>query len=35
MEPVMGEGNPGVMIDPYFYKKARDLTREYDSLLFI
>ena len=35
MEPVMGEGNPGVMVNPRFYKKARDLTREYDSLLFI
>ena len=35
MEPVMGEGNPGVQINPDFYKKARDLTKEYNSLLFI
>lgn len=35
MEPVMGEGNPGLMITPEFYKWARQLTREHDSFLII
>ncbi|VBB18104.1 aminotransferase class III-fold pyridoxal phosphate-dependent enzyme [Yasminevirus sp. GU-2018] len=35
MEPVMGEGNPGVMITPEFYKAVRDETRALNSLLHI
>jgi acetylornithine/succinyldiaminopimelate/putrescine aminotransferase len=35
MEPVMGEGNPGMAIEPDFYKRARELTREYGSMLVV
>ena len=35
MEPVMGEGNPGVALTPEFYAKARELTAEHGSLLLI
>ena len=35
MEPVMGEGNPGVAITPEFYAAARRLTRERGTLLLI
>jgi acetylornithine/succinyldiaminopimelate/putrescine aminotransferase len=35
MEPVMGEGNPGFSIQPEFYKRARDLTREHGAMLVI
>ena len=35
MEPVMGEGNPGVALTPEFYAKARELTEEHGSLLLI
>ncbi|MCX7544761.1 aminotransferase class III-fold pyridoxal phosphate-dependent enzyme [Marinicella gelatinilytica] len=35
MEPVMGEGNPGVALTPEFYAKARTLTEEHGSLLLI
>ena len=35
MEPVMGEGNPGVAITPEFYAEARRLTLEHGSLLLI
>ena len=35
MEPVMGEGNPGRAIRPEFYKRARELTREHDTMLVI
>lgn len=35
MEPVMGEGNPGMAITPEFYSEARRLTREHGSLLLI
>ena len=35
MEPVMGEGNPGLPITPEFYKRARELTREHDSMLIV
>ncbi|HNP62938.1 MAG TPA: aminotransferase class III-fold pyridoxal phosphate-dependent enzyme [Woeseiaceae bacterium] len=35
MEPVMGEGNPGMPIEPAFYARARELTREYGSLFVI
>ena len=35
MEPVMGEGNPGLAIDPEFYKLARELCTKYKTLLVI
>lgn len=35
MEPVMGEGNPGMAIDPAFYARARELTREHGSMLVV
>ena len=35
MEPVMGEGNPGVCLQPEYYKRARELTKENDCLLII
>lgn len=35
MEPVMGEGQPGVAVSPEFYKLARKLTRENQSLLIV
>jgi acetylornithine/succinyldiaminopimelate/putrescine aminotransferase len=35
MEPVMGEGNPGMPIEPAFYARARDLTREHGTMLVI
>ena len=35
VEPVMGEGNPGVAIEPEFYAEARRLTLEHDSLLLV
>jgi len=35
MEPVMGEGNPGMPIQPAFYAKARELTKENGTLLVI
>ncbi len=35
MEPVMGEGNPGMSITPEFYARARALTREHGSLLLV
>ena len=35
MEPVMGEGNPGMSIEPAFYARARDLTREHGTMLVI
>lgn len=35
MEPVMGEGNPGLPIEPGFYARARELTREHGSMLVI
>lgn len=35
MEPVMGEGNPGLAIEPAFYSRARELTREHDSMLVV
>lgn len=33
LEPVMGEGNPGLAISREFYDAARALSREYDCLL--
>lgn len=35
MEPVMGEGNPGMAVTPEFYAAARKLTREHGSLLLM
>ncbi len=35
MEPVMGEGNPGMPIEPEFYARARELTLEHGSLLVV
>ena len=35
MEPVMGEGNPGVLITPDFYAAARELTKAHGSLLLV
>jgi acetylornithine/succinyldiaminopimelate/putrescine aminotransferase len=35
MEPVMGEGNPGLSITPEFYKRARELTREHGTIFVI
>ena len=35
LEPVMGEGSPGMAITPEFYQRARELTREHGSLLLI
>ena len=35
IEPVMGEGNPGLALTPAFYAEARRLTREHGTLLLI
>jgi acetylornithine/succinyldiaminopimelate/putrescine aminotransferase len=35
LEPVMGEGNPGVSVTRAFYDEARRLTREHGSLFMI
>ncbi|MEO0971963.1 MAG: aminotransferase class III-fold pyridoxal phosphate-dependent enzyme [Pseudomonadota bacterium] len=35
MEPVMGEGNPGMAITPEFYRAARELTLAHGSLLLV
>jgi len=35
IEPVMGEGDPGMAITPKFYDLARDLTREHGTLLLV
>jgi acetylornithine/succinyldiaminopimelate/putrescine aminotransferase len=35
MEPVMGEGNPGLRIEPDFYSRARALTRDHGSMLIV
>jgi len=35
MEPVMGEGNPGIPITPSFYQLARKITRDNNSHLII
>ncbi len=35
VEPVMGEGNPGVATTPEFYQAARELTEAHGSLLII
>jgi acetylornithine/succinyldiaminopimelate/putrescine aminotransferase len=35
LEPVMGEGNPGLAVTPEFYACARDLTRQHGALLLV
>ncbi len=35
LEPVMGEGNPGLAITPEFYAEARRLTNEHGALLLV
>ena len=35
MEPVMGEGNPGVQIEKEFYTLVRKLTKQHDAQLII
>jgi acetylornithine/succinyldiaminopimelate/putrescine aminotransferase len=35
MEPVMGEGNPGLSITPAFYRRARELTAEHGTLFLV
>jgi acetylornithine/succinyldiaminopimelate/putrescine aminotransferase len=35
MEPVMGEGNPGVAVTPEFYAVARELTKAHGSVLLV
>jgi acetylornithine/succinyldiaminopimelate/putrescine aminotransferase len=35
MEPVMGEGNPGLPIHPDFYARARDLTKEQSAIFIV
>jgi acetylornithine/succinyldiaminopimelate/putrescine aminotransferase len=35
MEPVMGEGNPGLSIQPAFYQRARELTREHGTVFVV
>jgi len=35
LEPVMGEGNPGMAITPEFYAEARRLTHEHGSLMLV
>ena len=35
MEPVMGEGNPGLAIEPGFYQRARELTREHGTIFVV
>ena len=35
MEPVMGEGNPGLAIEPAFYQRAREITREHGTIFVV
>ena len=35
MEPVMGEGDPGLSITPEFYERARELTTQHGALLLV
>jgi len=35
MEPVMGEGNPGLSITPEFYTRARELTAAHGTLFLV
>ena len=35
MEPVMGEGNPGMSVSPDFYARARELTKEQSAIFIV
>lgn len=35
LEPVMGEGNPGMAVTPEFYARARELTQAHGALLLV
>ena len=35
IEPIQGEGNPGMCVTREFYDAARKLTKEYDSMLLV
>jgi len=35
IEPVMGEGSPGLAVTPEFYTRARELTRAHGALLLV
>jgi acetylornithine/succinyldiaminopimelate/putrescine aminotransferase len=35
MEPVMGEGDPGLSVTPEFYERARELTTQHGALLLV
>lgn len=35
MEPVMGEGNPGMPIEPEFYARARELTANHGTMFLV
>lgn len=35
MEPVMGEGNPGMPIEPEFYARARELTAAHGTMFIV
>jgi len=35
MEPVMGEGNPGLPIEPAFYARARELTAAHGTMFIV
>ena len=35
LEPIMGEGNPGLAVDRTFYDAARELTRDREGLLIV
>ena len=35
LEPVMGEGNPGIAVTPEFYRRARRLTQDHGALLLV
>lgn len=35
LEPVQGEGSPGMAVTPEFYARARELTREHGALLLV
>ena len=35
MEPVMGEGNPGMPIEAEFYARVRELTREHGTMFIV
>src|SRR5690606_15649829 len=35
MEPVMGEGNPGMAVTPQFYALARELSKQHGALLLM